>query len=94
MSIAARQQDPAPALIASGRRKLEGRVAVITGGAKGMGGTIAELFALEGAHLVLAARDLAALTAELERLRALVPKPRYKPWSNGRRASLARSMCW
>lgn len=76
MSIAARQQDPAPALIASGRRKLEGRVAVITGGAKGMGGTIAELFALEGAHLVLAARDLAALTAELERLRALVPQLR------------------
>ena len=60
----------------SGRTKLAGRVALITGGAKGMGGTISELFAMEGARLVLAARDRAALEAELERIRASVPELR------------------
>jgi 3-oxoacyl-[acyl-carrier protein] reductase len=65
--------DATPLLASSGRRKLEGKVALITGGAKGMGGTIAELFALEGARLVLAARGLEALEAELERVRGVEP---------------------
>lgn len=60
----------------SGRKKLAGKVALITGGAKGMGGTIAELFAHEGASLVLAARGLEALEAELERIRGIVPETR------------------
>ena len=60
----------------SGRKKLQNKVAVLTGGAKGMGGTIAELFAREGASLVLAARDLDALDAELERIRGVVPEVR------------------
>ena len=64
-------------LEASGdRKKLQNKVALITGGAKGMGGTIAELFAREGANLVLAARGLDALEAELERVRGLVPETR------------------
>jgi len=37
--------------------ELHGKVAIITGGAKGIGGKAAELLAREGAHLVLAARD-------------------------------------
>src|SRR3989442_10196631 len=63
----------------SGRKKLENKVALLTGGAKGMGGTIAELFAREGASLVLAARDLDALDAELKRIRNVAPDVRGIP---------------
>jgi NAD(P)-dependent dehydrogenase (short-subunit alcohol dehydrogenase family) len=42
-------------------RKLEGRVAVITGASKGLGKAMALALAAEGAHLALASRDLAQL---------------------------------
>ena len=50
--------------------RLEDRVAIVTGAAKGMGGTISAALAAEGAHLVLAAREpgpLAALAEDLNR---------------------------
>jgi NAD(P)-dependent dehydrogenase (short-subunit alcohol dehydrogenase family) len=51
-------------------RELQGRVAVITGGASGIGRALAERFAADGMRLVLAdveADPLAATVAELER---------------------------
>ena len=41
--------------------KLEGRVAVITGPAKGMGAAITKAFAAEGAKLALIGRDTSAI---------------------------------
>jgi NAD(P)-dependent dehydrogenase (short-subunit alcohol dehydrogenase family) len=69
MSLAVRSADTERLNLDRGRRKLEGKVALITGGAKGMGGTISELFAHEGAILALAARTVDDLDAEVARIR-------------------------
>lgn len=48
---------------------LDGKRALITGGSKGIGLAVAELLAREGAHLALAARDVATLKDVTRRLR-------------------------
>ena len=50
---------------------LEGRVAVITGPAKGMGAAVSLAFAREGAHLALCGRDTAAIAPVAEEARAM-----------------------
>jgi NAD(P)-dependent dehydrogenase (short-subunit alcohol dehydrogenase family) len=51
-------------------RPFEGRVALVTGGAGGIGAATAERLAAQGATVVLADRDLAGAEAVAERLRA------------------------
>ena len=55
---------------------LHGKVAVVTGGAKGMGGMISETLAGEGAAVVLAARDSDALEATASDVRGRYPAAR------------------
>jgi 3-oxoacyl-[acyl-carrier protein] reductase len=73
MSLAVRASDTERLNLDRGRRKLENKVVLITGGAKGMGGTISELFAHEGAILALAARSSADLDQEIARIRESKP---------------------
>jgi NAD(P)-dependent dehydrogenase (short-subunit alcohol dehydrogenase family) len=51
--------------------RLEGRIAIVTGAAKGMGREICLTLAREGAHLALAARDVAPLDALAGEIEAL-----------------------
>ena len=50
-------------------RSLEGQVAIVTGGNRGIGKAIAKGFAAEGASLVLTARDMDALTQTANEVR-------------------------
>jgi NAD(P)-dependent dehydrogenase (short-subunit alcohol dehydrogenase family) len=54
----------------SDRRMLTGKVAIITGASRGIGWATARLFAAEGAAVVLAARDDAALAANVQAIEA------------------------
>jgi NAD(P)-dependent dehydrogenase (short-subunit alcohol dehydrogenase family) len=50
--------------------RLDGRVALVTGGSRGIGLAIARALAAHGARVVLAARKLEGLTAAVERIKA------------------------
>jgi 3-oxoacyl-[acyl-carrier protein] reductase len=59
----------------TGERPLIGRVAVVTGAAKGIGGVTTEHLARDGAHVALVGRDTPALEAHAEHLDATYPGP-------------------
>jgi NAD(P)-dependent dehydrogenase (short-subunit alcohol dehydrogenase family) len=56
---------------------LKGKVAVVTGAAKGLGGAITDVLACDGAQIVLAGRDLEALEAHGAALDAEYPESDY-----------------
>jgi 3-oxoacyl-[acyl-carrier protein] reductase len=59
--------------------RLEGRIAIVTGAAKGMGREICLTLAREGADLVLAARDVAPLEALAREIEALGRRALVQP---------------
>ena len=52
------------------RGRLSGKIALITGASRGIGAAVAECFAREGAHVVLAARTVGGLEEVDDRVRA------------------------
>jgi NAD(P)-dependent dehydrogenase (short-subunit alcohol dehydrogenase family) len=56
--------------VAEPRHWLAGRLALVTGASRGIGGATAEAIAAAGAHVVLAARDRESLDGVAERIRA------------------------
>lgn len=70
--------------------KLGGRTAIITGGNRGLGEAVATRFVREGAHVVLTARDEAALRTVGERLVSSRPdRKQHVVWVPGDVASSA-----
>jgi len=51
--------------------RLAGRIALITGASRGIGAAVAEQFAREGAHVVLAARTVGGLEEVDDRIRSI-----------------------
>lgn len=68
-----------------GTKRLDGRVALITGASRGIGAAVAQRFAAEGAHVILLARTTGALEEVDDAIRAqggqstLVPLDLRKP---------------
>ena len=61
------------------RKRLEGRVALITGASRGIGAAVAKRFAAEGAQVVLLARSQAGLEEVDDEIRALGGKATLVP---------------
>lgn len=57
---------------------LAGKVALVTGGSRGIGAAISQAFATAGAHVVITGRERQRLAGAAERLKALVP-PKGSP---------------
>ena len=55
--------------------RLEGKVAVVTGGSRGIGAAIAEAFVREGANVVISSRKQEGLDASARQIAAATNRP-------------------
>ena len=69
---------------------LKGRVAMITGPAKGMGAAISEAFAAEGARLALVGRDIAAIEPVAEEVTSAGARSDRRSLRSHRSAAMRR----
>jgi NAD(P)-dependent dehydrogenase (short-subunit alcohol dehydrogenase family) len=60
-------------------KRLDGRIALITGASRGLGAAVAKRFAAEGAQLILLARDSAKLEALDDEIRAIADSATLVP---------------
>ena len=60
-------------------KKLEGKIALITGASKGIGAAVAKNFAREGAHVILVARNVGALEEVDDEIKKLGGKATLVP---------------
>ena len=61
--------------------KLDGKVAIVTGAASGIGKEIARTFAREGAHVVIADLNLQQAQAAAEEIGKAGPRRWPSPWT-------------
>ncbi len=59
----------------AGEKRLDGRVALVTGASRGIGAAVAKRFASEGAHLVLTARTTGALEEIDDEIQKITGQP-------------------
>ncbi|MGA3053001.1 MAG: SDR family oxidoreductase [Candidatus Korobacteraceae bacterium] len=75
----------------SGNPRLLGKVAVVTGGSRGIGFAIARTFAAEGCSVVITGRDAATLAKSAAELRRLLPKKSHA--HNDNAAQIVTEVC-
>jgi NAD(P)-dependent dehydrogenase (short-subunit alcohol dehydrogenase family) len=71
------------------KRRLEGRVALVTGASRGLGAAVAEAYAKEGAHVVLLARTVKGLEAVDDRIQSAGGKATLIPFDLGQTDHIA-----
>ena len=68
---------------------MDGKIALISGGSRGIGLAIAEALARQGAHVVVTGRDPAHGAQALARLRAITPNASFEAAESGNHAAMS-----
>src|SRR5204863_5929726 len=75
--------------------RLQGKLALVTGGSRGIGAAVAEAFAAEGARVVIAARKAEELEATAARINAKYPGSTVtRAAHTGRLEAIAELFAW